>query len=183
MALATAEAWSQLGILDRFLTEGRRYVSWENHDTCAAGMLTVLAAVEAEQLADRITVVTRDGTVLYDNELTGGTWRRRPAADHAVARGRGRPWSARETAAFRCGIAAAEVRVHRDVADEDERLAVARDAARAAALAEPVRRIAQPRRRAPGVDYHRLSPAEHDWIFDELGRVLKIGSVPHPASR
>ncbi|MFE5887175.1 zeta toxin family protein, partial [Streptomyces hydrogenans] len=66
VALATAEAWSQLGILNRFLTEDRRYVSWENHDTCATRMLTVLAAAEAQQLADRITVVTRDGTVLYD---------------------------------------------------------------------------------------------------------------------
>ncbi|MGA5069190.1 zeta toxin family protein [Streptomyces exfoliatus] len=160
VALATAEAWSQLGILDRFLTEGRRYVSWENHDTCVTGMLTVLAVIEAEQLADRITVVTRDGTVLYDNELVDGAWRRRTGADQAVARGRALPWSARETAAFHRGIAAAEVRLHRDVADEDERLAVARDAGRAAALAEPVRRIAQPRRRAPGVDYHRRgSPA------------------------
>ncbi|MFI0990588.1 zeta toxin family protein [Streptomyces exfoliatus] len=168
VALATAEAWSQLGILDRFLTEGRRYVSWENHDTCAAAMLTVLAAVEADQLADRITVVTRDGTVLYDNELVDGVWRRRPGAEKAVARGRGLPWSARETAVFHRGLAAAEVRVHRDVADEDERLAVVRDTARAAALAEPVRRIAQPRRRAPGVDYHRLSADEHRWVFDEL---------------
>ncbi|MFI8251973.1 zeta toxin family protein [Streptomyces filamentosus] len=46
VALATAEAWSRLGILDRFLTEGRRYVAWENHDTCATRMLTVLAAAE-----------------------------------------------------------------------------------------------------------------------------------------
>ncbi|MFB7825316.1 zeta toxin family protein [Streptomyces hydrogenans] len=177
VALATAEAWSQLGILHRFLTEGRRYVSWENHDTCATRMLTVLAAIEAEQLADRITVVTRESTVLYDNELIGGTWRCRPAAGQAVARGRDRPWSARETAVFRRGIAAAEVRVHRDVADEDERLAVVRDAARAAALAEPVRRIAQPRRRAPGVDYHRLSAAEHDWIFDELIAPSYLGGI------
>ncbi|MFP1629880.1 zeta toxin family protein [Streptomyces sp. 5K101] len=42
------------------------------------------------------------------------------------------------------------------------------DVERAAALAEPVRRIAQPRRRTPGVDYHRLSAEEHRWIFDEL---------------
>ncbi|MFE5885497.1 zeta toxin family protein, partial [Streptomyces hydrogenans] len=87
------------------------------------------------------------------------------------------PWSAQETAVFGRGIAAAEVRVHRDVADEDERLAVARDAARAAALAEPVRRIAQPRRRAPGVDYHRLSAAEHDWIFDELIAPSYLGGI------
>ncbi|MFJ2846999.1 zeta toxin family protein [Streptomyces griseofuscus] len=173
VALATPEAWSQLGILDRFLTEaaggtGGRFVTWANHDLCAKNMPATLAVIEAEQLADRITVVTRDGTVLYDNELVAGAWRRRPAADKAVARGRSRAWTARETALFHHEIARAEVRVHRDVPGEDERLAVARDARRAAALAEPVRRIAQPRRRAPGVDYHRLSAAEHRWVFDEL---------------
>ncbi|CAL9327082.1 zeta toxin family protein [Streptomyces sp. SudanB182_2057] len=47
-------------------------------------------------------------------------------------------------------------------------LAVRRDAERAAALAEPVRRTAQARREPPGVDYHRLSAEEHRWIFDEL---------------
>jgi hypothetical protein len=161
VALATPEAWSQLGILDRFLTEaadgaGGRFVSWANHDTCAKNMLTTLAAIEAEQLADRITVVTRDGTALYDNEFVDGAWRRRPAADKAVTRGRSRAWTARETAAFHHDIARAEVRVHRDVPGEDERLAVVRDARRAAALAEPVRRIAQPRRPRTG---RRLPPA------------------------
>ncbi|RSS84927.1 ATP/GTP-binding protein, partial [Streptomyces sp. WAC02707] len=126
-----------------------------------------LAAVETEQLADRITVVRRDGTVLYDNEFTGGVWRRRTAADRAVTCERRRPWSAIETAVFHQALTRAEVRVHRDL-PEDERLAVHRDARRAAALAEPVRRIAQPRRRAPGVDYHRLSAEEHKWVFDEL---------------
>lgn len=43
-----------------------------------------------------------------------------------------------------------------------------RDAERAAALAEPLRRTAQARRAAPGTDYHRLSAEEHRWIFDEL---------------
>ncbi|MEU2135234.1 hypothetical protein [Streptomyces sp. NPDC018352] len=59
------------------------------------------------------------------------------------------------------------MRVHRDLPG-DERLAIHHDVARAAALAEPVRRIAQPRRRAPGVDYHRLPVTEHRWVFDEL---------------
>ncbi|MFH8631610.1 hypothetical protein ACH4CC_17375 [Streptomyces lydicus] len=31
-----------------------------------------------------------------------------------------------------------------------------------------MRRTAQPRRDAPGVNYHRLSADEHHWIFDEL---------------
>lgn len=166
VAVATAEALSQLGTLDRFLSDPR-YVSWENHDACAKGMLRTLADIEAEHLADRITVVRRDGTVLYDNELLDGTWRRRTAADRAVVYEQRRPWSAKETAVFHHALARAEVRVHRDL-PEDERLAVHRDIRRAAALAEPVRRIAQPLRRAPGVDYHRLSADEHRWVFDEL---------------
>lgn len=172
VVVATAEAWSQLGVLDRLLTgaasgEGARYVAWDNLDTCVTQLPKTLAVIEAEQLADRITVVRRDATVLYDNELVDGAWRRRTAADRAVVLEQHRPWSARETGVFHRELARAEVRVHRDL-PEDERLAVHRDVARAAALAEPVRRIAQPRRRAPGVDYHRLSTTEHRWVFDEL---------------
>lgn len=167
VALSTAEAWSQLGLLSRFLAE-TRYVSWENHDGCAKGMLRTLAVIEAEQLADRITVVRRDGTVLYTNELIDGAWRRRPAAHTAVAAGRVHPWSARETAVFRKELAQADQRLHREALPEDQRLAVQRDAERAAALAEPVRRIAQATAEPPGVDYHRLSAEEHRFIFDEL---------------
>ncbi|MFF3412598.1 zeta toxin family protein [Streptomyces sp. NPDC002742] len=43
-----------------------------------------------------------------------------------------------------------------------------RDSERAAAWSEPVRRTAQPTATPPGVAYHRLSPDEHRWIFDEL---------------
>lgn len=172
VVVATAEAWSQLGTLDRLLTgaadgEEARYVGWGNLDTCAKELPGTLAVVEAEQLADRITVVRRDRTVLYDNELIKGAWRRCTAADRAVVRERHRPWGARETALFHRALAQAQVGVHRD-RPEDERLAVQRDVGRAAALAEPVRRIAQSLRRAPGVDYHRLSSKEHRWVFDEL---------------
>ncbi|MFF7975813.1 zeta toxin family protein [Streptomyces sp. NPDC007905] len=173
VALATPEALSQLGIVDRFLTEatagGGRYVSWENHDTCAKNMLATLTAIEDEQLADRVTVVRRDGTVLYANELNrDGGWRGRLAAARAVQRERSRPWTAPETASFRRELARTDRRVHAELVSEDRRLAVQRDTERATAWSEPVRRTAQPRRRAPGVDYHRLSPNEHRWIFDEL---------------
>ncbi|MFG2097302.1 zeta toxin family protein [Streptomyces sp. NPDC048612] len=183
VAVAAAEAWSQLGVLDRFLTE-ERYVSWENHDTCATQMLRTLAVIEAEGLADRISVVRRDFTVLYDNELVDGAWRQRPAAERTTVRERGRPWSARETATFRRGLARTDRRVHRELVGDDRRLAVQRDAERAAALAEPVRRIAQPRLQPPGVDYHRLSAAEHQWIFDELIAPSHLGNiVPQPDPR
>ncbi len=173
VVVATAEALSQLGIVDRFLSEaaigGGPYVSWENHDTCAKGLLATLAVIGTEQLADRTTVLRRDGTVLYANEITPeGSWRRRPAADRAVRMERARPWTAPETAAFRRDLARTDRRVHTELADEDRRLAVQRDSERAAAWSEPVRRTAQPTATPPGVAYHRLSADEHRWIFDEL---------------
>ncbi|MGW6513227.1 zeta toxin family protein [Streptomyces niveus] len=107
--------------------------------------------------------------MLYANELTGhGTWRARPAAERAVGSERSRPWTARETALFRRELAAADRRLHRELVVEDRRLAVQRDSERAAALAEPVRRVAQARRTAPGVDYHRLSADAHRSIFQDL---------------
>lgn len=94
VAVATPEALSQLGIVDRFLAEaaagGGRYVSWENHDTCAKKLLNTLAVIEAEQLADRVTVVRRDGTLLYTNELTAGgrlAWAPRSRPGGAVGTG------------------------------------------------------------------------------------------------
>ncbi|WP_329374928.1 zeta toxin family protein [Streptomyces sp. NBC_01483] len=173
VAVATSEALSQLGIVDRFLTEavadGGRYVSWEKHDTCAKNLLNTLAVIEAEQLADRVTVVRRDGTLLYANELTpDGDWRHRPAADRAVRVERARPWTAPETALFRRELARTDRRVHTELAEEDRRLAVQRDSERAAAWSEPVRRTAQPTPVPPGGIYHRLSADEHRWIFDEL---------------
>jgi energy-coupling factor transporter ATP-binding protein EcfA2 len=175
VALAVAEAVSQLSLLERFVAgavegTGGRYVSWGNHDGCAAGMVRTLAGVETEQCADRIIVVRRDWTVLYENELAGGAWRRQPGAARALAQERTRPWTARETEQFERQLAHTDRRLHGEVHREDHRLAVHRDAARAAALAEPLRRIAQPRAQPPGIDYHRLSAAEHRRIFE--GRVL-----------
>ncbi|MET7897156.1 zeta toxin family protein [Streptomyces mirabilis] len=129
VVVATAEALSQLGIVDRFLSEaahgGGRYMSWENHDTCAQGLLATLAVIESEQLADRVTVLRRDGTVQYANEVTTeGRWRHGPAADRVVRVERTRPWTALETAAFRCELARTDWRVRAELAGEDRRLAV-----------------------------------------------------------
>ncbi|MFZ3573737.1 zeta toxin family protein [Streptomyces sp. BH097] len=171
VALAIPEAVSQLGVLDRYLRaadENRRFVAWENHDTCAAGMLRTLDVIEREQLADRICVVRRGAVPLYDNERTDGAWQRAPRAVQVVADERARPWDAQETAVFRRELADADRRVHHGRLDDDQRLAVVRDAERAAAWSEPVRRTAQVRSAPPGVDYHRLSAEEHGWIFENL---------------
>ncbi|MFD5473384.1 zeta toxin family protein [Streptomyces sp. NPDC127105] len=173
VALAVPEAVSQLGVLDRYLRlaeEGRaRYVGWDNHDACAAALPTALAEIEAGHLADRVVVVRRAGEVLYANELAPeGRWRQPAGAREALLGERLRPWSAAETGVFRRQLADADRRAHDPRLPEDWALAVRRDGERAAALAEPLRRSAQARREAPGVDYHRLSAEEHRWIFDTL---------------
>ena len=176
VALAVPEALSQLGVLDRYLNlavEGRaRFVGWDNHDDCAAALPAALAAVEAGHLADRVFVVRRGTQALesvYANELgADGRWVRPARADRAVVAERGRPWDAVESAGFRRQLAVCERRAHDPRIPEDWALAVGRDAERAAALAEPVRRTAQPLRRAPGVDYHRLSADEHRFVFEAM---------------
>lgn len=132
------------------------------------GRKAQLEAIESERLADRVVLLRRGCELLYDNELLPGGWRRPPSAARAWAHEGGRPWSARETAVFRGGLVRAGLEMELAPLDEDQRLAVRRDAERAAALAEPVQRRAQASTRAPGVIYHRLSPDEHNWIFDEL---------------
>ncbi|MET9662732.1 zeta toxin family protein [Streptomyces sp. NPDC006510] len=173
VALAVPEAVSQLGVLDRYLRlaeEGRaRYVGWDNHDACAAALPTALAEIEAGRLADRVVVVRRAGKVLYANEVTpDGRWLRPIGAREALLAERLRPWDAAETGAFRRQLADADRRAHDPRLPEDWALAVRRDAERAAALAEPLRRTAQATTVSPGTDYHRLSAEEHRWIFDEL---------------
>ncbi|MEV7470863.1 zeta toxin family protein [Streptomyces kronopolitis] len=175
VALAVPEAVSQLGILDRYLRlaeEGRaRFVSWDNHDACAAALVDTLGTVESVRLADRVLVVRRSAEAaleaVYANELGAAGEQLAGAADAVLAERR-RPWGPAETGRFRRQLADADRRLADPRLPADWSLAVRRDAERAAACAEPVRRTAQPRREAPGVDYHRLSAEEHRWIFDEL---------------
>lgn len=175
VALATSEAEAQLSGLDRYLTqvdeEGvGRSVSWGNLDQCTRNLPLFLEAVEAERLADQVMVVRRGLHALYRNELTadGTSWREEEGAPEALTAEWRRPWTAPETWQFRRRLNSAEQRLHPAVLAPERRLAVAGGLERAFALAEPVRRIAQPLTVPPGVDYHRLSASEHRWIFDEL---------------
>lgn len=143
-------------------------MGWDNHDACAAALPTALAEIEAGRLADRV-VVRRAGEVLYANEVTpDGRWLHPVGAREALLAERLRPWDAAETGVFRRQLADVDRRAHDPGLPEDWALAVRRDGERAAALAEPLRRTAQARRQAPGVDYHRLSAEEHRWIWDVL---------------
>ncbi|MFJ6486801.1 MULTISPECIES: zeta toxin family protein [unclassified Streptomyces] len=64
-------------------------------------------------------------------------------------------------------VVRAEAMAHDECLPADRRLAVTHDAERAAAAAEPVRRIAHPRPGSPGSGYHRLSRDQHRWTFDD----------------
>ncbi|MFJ2419950.1 zeta toxin family protein [Streptomyces brevispora] len=175
VALATAEAEAQLSGLDRYLTQVDeqgvgRSVSWGNLEQCTRNLPLFLEAVEAERLVDQVMVVRRGLHMLYRNELSadGTSWRQAAGACEALTAEWGRPWTAPETWQFRRRLTSTEQRLHPAVLAPERRLAVAGGLERAFALAEPVRRIAQPLTVPPGVDYHRLSASEHRWIFDEL---------------
>ncbi|MFD6231330.1 zeta toxin family protein [Streptomyces sp. NPDC060232] len=55
--VAASKAWSQLGLVRRFLSEavtgGGRYVSWGNHDTCVRQMLVTPAGGDRSRAAGR----------------------------------------------------------------------------------------------------------------------------------
>ncbi|MFE5561648.1 zeta toxin family protein [Streptomyces sp. NPDC056544] len=184
VALATSEAEAQLSGLDRYLTQVDeqgvgRSVSWGNLEQCTRSLPLFLEAVEAERLADLVMVVRRGLHVLYRNQLTaeGTSWCEEEGACEALTAEWGRPWTAPETWQFRRRLTNTEQRLHPAVLAPERRLAVAGGLERAFALAEPVRRIAQPLTVPPGVDYHRLSAGEHRWVFDELIVPMFLGTI------
>ncbi|MHA4818779.1 zeta toxin family protein [Streptomyces aculeolatus] len=186
VVLAEAEAVTQLSVLERYLAQvaedgAGRYVSWDNHDQCVRRVQRSLEVIETERLADRVMVMRRDLQVLYDSGPVTDAAGASPAGAHrALEAARARPWTAPETWRFRRQVTALERQLHPLVSTLERRLAVAGGLERTLALAEPVRRIAQPLTVPPGVDYHRLSTDEHAFIFNELIVPMYLGSVtPH----
>ncbi|MFJ8982653.1 zeta toxin family protein, partial [Streptomyces sp. NPDC102282] len=182
LVIAEAEALTELSTLDRYLGqvaeqgEGR-FVSWGNQDQCRLRLPESLQIIEAEQLAHRVTVARRDLQVLYTREQTADDPVRWPGAHQALLTEQGRAWTAMETWKFRRQVAGVEQQLHPLVSTPERRLAAAGGLDRAQALAEPVRRIAQPLSVPPGVDYHRLSADEHSFIFDELIVPMYLSSI------
>ncbi|MER5642666.1 zeta toxin family protein [Kitasatospora sp. NPDC002227] len=172
LVVATAAAWSQLGLLDRYLGDGDgavRFVSWDHHDACTAGLLRTLAVAESERLVDRVSVVRRGLGLLYSSEPAPGPKPAQGSRAAAVLTAEHRRWwDAAESARFQDQLAAAGLRMHTRPLTRAQRLAVDASPARAQALAEPVRRLAQPSPLPCGVDYHRLAPDHHAELFRRL---------------
>lgn len=90
----------------------------ESHRVAFENLPTSVRAVEEGKLADRILVVRRDGSPIYENHLNNGQWARSPRAAEFVAWERGRPWAADELARYAAGNG-----VIRDFMHRPERLA------------------------------------------------------------
>ncbi|MFF3505350.1 zeta toxin family protein [Streptomyces sp. NPDC003247] len=181
VVLAEAVAVTQLSVLDRYLATGR-YVSWDNSDQCLRDLRQSLKTIECAGLADRLTVVRRGLEVLYDSDRRGvGRPTRSPVtALKALEAEWARWWTAAETWRFRRETAEVEQRAHPAVSRREGHLVVAGGVERARALAEPVRRVAQPLAVPPGVDFHRLSAEEHRFVFDELVVPMYLSAItPH----
>ncbi|MBK6014063.1 zeta toxin family protein [Streptomyces sp. MBT53] len=129
--LAIPQALSSLAVVHRYLQQVRatgtgRYVSAHHHDHCSRELPEVLRIVEAERLANRVTVIGANG-VRYLNRLApDGSWSRRPNAARAVDAERTRPWTAAEAQHFRA-IALRVGEIARGASGAARRTAVAED--------------------------------------------------------
>ncbi|MFD0287639.1 zeta toxin family protein [Streptomyces lutosisoli] len=186
VVLAEAEAVTQLSVLERYLAQvaedgAGRYVSWDNQDQVMRRLLRSVEVIETERLADRVMVVRRGLQVLYDSgPSTDGVGPSPAGAHQALKAAQARPWTAPETWRFRRQARALEQQLHPSLSTPERRLLVAGGLERTLALAEPVRRIAQPLTEPPGVDYHRLSADEHAFVFDELIAPMYLNDItPH----
>ncbi|HBT97752.1 MAG TPA: hypothetical protein DEB25_09055 [Desulfobulbaceae bacterium] len=68
----------------------------EAHKTGYDGMLVTLERIEAEKLADRLTIYRRGNVAIYYNELENGQWAREPEARAVVEAERNRPMNQQE---------------------------------------------------------------------------------------
>lgn len=108
--LAVPQAFSSLAVLHRYLQQVRatgvgRYVSAQNQDHCSRELPEVLRIIEAERLANLVTVIGAHG-VRYLNRLApNGSWSRPPRAAQEVSAERTRPWTVTEAQRFRDTVA------------------------------------------------------------------------------
>ncbi|MEW2134837.1 zeta toxin family protein [Streptomyces sp. NPDC005435] len=182
--LAVPEALSGLAVVHRYLRQVRadgvgRYVSSQNHDHCARELPEALRTIEAERLADLVTVIGSGG-VRYLNRLTPeGRWAHPPHAAETVVAERTRPWTVTEARRFRDTATRVE-NMARDTPGTSRRTTVAEDIRHHLRRAAPLLRRPCADTAAPGhVDGHRLPPAEHQRIFTDLIVPFHLGT-PEP---
>lgn len=70
------------------------------HDAAVDGLRTSLEKLESERLVDRVQLLTRGGTILYDNEMHDREWSRAPGARQALEVEQSRPMTRAELQRF-----------------------------------------------------------------------------------
>ncbi|MGY1496945.1 zeta toxin family protein [Streptomyces sp. QTS52] len=182
--LAVPEALSSLAVLHRYLQQVQatgtgRYVSAQNHDHCSQELPDVLRIIEAERLANLVTVIGANG-IRYLNHLDSeGSWSRPPRAAQALGAERTRPWTVTEAQRFRTDLGRVE-EIAGNTPGSSRRTAVAEDIRHSLRWAAPLlrrSRVDPAAPRAPGSP--RLPPAEHQRIFTDLIVPFHLGD-PEP---
>lgn len=109
--LAVSYQLSEQGIYQRYerqkAARGQgRMTTPEAHQAAYDGLPVTVARIEAEKLADRLTIYRRGVVSIYENELRAGAWLRPPQAAAVIQAERARPMTAEETEAYREGYRA-----------------------------------------------------------------------------
>lgn len=105
VVLAVRAADSRQGIAVRYAHNSRegaaRYTSASGHDVCLQALHEAIAACERGHLVDNVTVLRRDHTALYRNQLSpSGRWIHPPRAAAVLLAEQHRPYTAGQAAAF-----------------------------------------------------------------------------------
>ncbi len=138
------------------------------HDAAVTGLRVSLEKVETENLADRVQLRTRGGTVLYDNERSPDGWSRPPEARAALEREQMRPMTRGELQRFADDWSHVLGRMEDRSAPED-RIAAVR-----ARAAEDISHLLAQRREADGDDGSRRGRSIFQTRADALGMFVEL---------
>lgn len=99
--VAAHRRYSVWGIARRYekekISRGHgRYVPLSYHDECYQNFLTTLDSIEEQRAVDRIEVFSREGVLLFSNEIQKGDWTSKIGARAALETERNRTLSAEE---------------------------------------------------------------------------------------
>lgn len=100
-ALAVNERLSWQGVLQRYENQKAdrgygRMTTPEAHQAAYTGLPSTVEKIEAQKLADRMTIYRRGGIVIYRNELENGVWKKTAHARQVIEAERIRPMTLQE---------------------------------------------------------------------------------------
>lgn len=138
------------------------------HDAAVSGLRISLEKLETENLADRVQLRTRGGTILYDNERTENGWSQPPQARITLEREQSRPMTRGELQRFSDDWNHVLTRMEERQAPDD-RIATVR-----ARAADDVNHLLAQRREADGGENGRRGRSVFQSRADALGLFVEL---------